>query len=177
VLAVAGKSEVVLHPTCTLATGVQNPSAADSPRFRLPEKRTVAHGVLVTDVDGDGLLDVVVGASEPGAAEVRPLYVAFGQGDGSMASAPPAATPNLALPRLAVRLDLDAGTFPLAAGDLNDDGKADFVFPGLVAMSAPWEFATSTSSSMRLTSIRLASPTSTATARPTSSSPRARTAP
>lgn len=137
VLAVAGKSEVVLHPTCTLATGVQNPSAADSPRFRLPEKRTVAHGVLVTDVDGDGLLDVVVGASEPGAAEVRPLYVAFGQGDGSMASAPPAATPNLALPRLAVRLDLDAGTFPLAAGDLNDDGKADFVFPGLVAMSAP----------------------------------------
>ncbi|MBK7579182.1 MAG: VCBS repeat-containing protein [Myxococcales bacterium] len=95
---------------------------------------------LAADLNGDGHLDIVIGSANlevnPLGAERHEIFAAFGNGDGTFKDDMGAGgTANKA-----VRLSVDKGkpffpAVPLAAGDLNSDGRADFVFPGGIALS------------------------------------------
>jgi hypothetical protein len=87
-------------------------------------------------VNGDGHLDLLLVSDETfldGTDTRYKTYVAFGAGDGTFNSTQPAvvgATDNLA-----AVVGLSVPALPLAAGDVNGDGKADFVFPGVIVFS------------------------------------------
>jgi hypothetical protein len=79
---------------------------------------------LVADIDGDGHLDVLVGAA--GRA-----YLARGDGAGLATAIPfnlPLANPTEVPPAIPM---------PLAAGDFTGDGAVDFVFPDYLLASSP----------------------------------------
>lgn len=92
---------------------------------------TVDGPVLAADVDGDHHEDLLI-TTDQGA------YVAFGHGDGTFSStADPSGTADLAAPLV---LTWEAGQTAatgllLAGGDLNTDGRTDFVFPEGLALS------------------------------------------
>lgn len=67
----------------------------------------------ITDVNGDGKLDIVVAANNNGTAASTGIAVLLGNGDGTFKTAVTSAS---------------AGGQYVAAGDLNGDGKADLVF-------------------------------------------------
>jgi len=96
----------------------------------LGEDHSIEQGILVARVNQDSHLDLVLG-DESGMP-----HVAFGRGDGTFAADPeaPEATLGTAWP-MSVMRGACADTppvdtrFPLAIGDLNADGVADWVSP------------------------------------------------
>jgi FG-GAP-like repeat len=78
----------------------------------------------ITDMDGDGHLDVLLGAGGR-------VYVAYGDGAGLSAAIPyrlPLANPAMVSPDIPM---------PLAAGDFTGDGAVDFVFEDHLLISHP----------------------------------------
>ncbi len=101
----------------------------------LGEGRRVGQSVLFGHVDGDTVLDLVVGDTEGRS------YVGFGVGDGTFAAdlSHIDATRGEARP---LRFDTSAcpdprvaDGYPLALGDLDADGRDDWVFPSGVVLS------------------------------------------
>jgi hypothetical protein len=98
----------------------------------LPSGATVVRGPLLMDVNGDGHLDFLVGASRcSGCDEVD---VAYGVGDGTFHSDPATIPPQNGNQRFST-YPLVAGPLPLAMGDLNGDGVLDQVTPEEVLVS------------------------------------------
>lgn len=98
----------------------------DEPREQLvslPAGLEIDAGPLAADVDGDGHVDVLLGASGK-------VYVAYGDGNRleDVAEGP------LALSEFATGVPFEL-PMPLAAGDISGDGKADFVLPEAVLTS------------------------------------------
>jgi hypothetical protein len=95
----------------------------------------IDRGVLGRDIDFDGHLDLVIGASGR-------TYVAYGLGNGQFTSQKMGGNLNEAAPYV---LPLVAGGeqgFPLEIADLNADGLPDFVVEGGIVLSknADYEF-------------------------------------
>jgi len=117
-LALRGSQSVWLYSVCELDPEQQRVVFRSSPErveLRLPDDAApIAHGPLLADVNGDGHLDVMI-ETEDGS------YIAYGDGLQLSAAERWRAPLDGSAP-----LDL---LLPLAAGDFNGDGKADFVYP------------------------------------------------
>ena len=90
----------------------------------LPEGAVVddGGGVIAYRVDPDDKLDLVIWTKTGGQ---RGIAVAYGQGDGTFATAPPGEGPSK--PQTAIPYASETILSPLAVGHLNDDGVLDFV--------------------------------------------------
>ncbi len=133
VLALPKAAEVLVYPLCTQNT-LNERGAADLIHVLLPSGLTVDRGVLVADVNGDGSLDLLVGARVSG---VLKTFVAYGTGGHGFSSVPNGAVDNkAAIFRLNTQTmeDFEPG-LPLAVGDTNNDGRPDFVTPNQVLTS------------------------------------------
>ena len=113
------------------ANGAWAPAGSEALDVTLAGGATVQGPALAIDVDSDQHPDLVI-ATDQGP------YVAFGRGDGTFSSTADASgTPDLAVPLV---LSWESGEaapsdLPLAGGDVNGDGRTDFVFPGGLALS------------------------------------------
>jgi hypothetical protein len=117
VIALHGQSELTVFTPCQLSAVSHDVAwwrEARVTRVSLQPQAAIDHGPLLADVNGDGHLDLLLGADEK-------TYVAFSDGH----------TLSEAKPLLARRDDAAVGDLPmpLAAGDFNGDGKADFIYP------------------------------------------------
>jgi hypothetical protein len=132
VLTAAGAKDVIIYSPCKLDGYAFNTDLGALPKVTLQGGAAVSLGATLADIDGDGKLDLLVlGPGKPGEYGA---FVAFGAGDGTF---------NSSLPALPGATDNVAGfagfsvkALPLAAGDLDGDGRADFVFPNELAWSA-----------------------------------------
>jgi hypothetical protein len=119
-----------VYSPCMFQNGKVVPNVAGPlVHVHLPGAHIVDAGVRVGDIDGDGHLDLLIGA-------VANTYVAFGDGTGGFHDAAGVAA-------AASLLDVDYGQvpvgsvrLPLAVADLNGDGKADLVTPDGIFISS-----------------------------------------
>ena len=125
VIAMRGQSEVSVFSPCRLDPVSHDVAWLPEPRVSrvsLQPPAAIDHGPLLADVDGDGHLDLLIGADQK-------TYVAFSDGHAL----------SVAKPLLASQ-DGDAAAdvpMPLAAGDFSGDGKADLIYPTLFMVSQP----------------------------------------
>lgn len=129
VLAYAGATSVDVYAPCKLDAGNIVPNVGASPqRVGVRGAKTVDRGVRAADFDGDGHVDLLVGAAGI-------TYVAFGDGRGHFHAGD--GTADEAAP---ATVDLETGSsaflsLPLDAADINGDGRIDFVTPYRVLVS------------------------------------------
>jgi hypothetical protein len=129
VIPLAGLAYVPVFSPC--ANGAWAPAGGAPLDVGLAGGATVQGPARAVDVDADQHEDLVI-TTDQGA------YVAFGRGDGTFSSTADASgTANLAVPLV---LSWESGEvapsdLPLAGGDVNGDGRTDYVFPGGLALA------------------------------------------
>jgi hypothetical protein len=121
--------------TCTRPTAYQK-----APEITLPEELGLADSeVLFVDVDGDANLDILLPLGQPYPDvpldfdflnPVSSVWVAYGAGDGTFGTA------LEELPGLSPVATTSVGG-PLAGGDLDGDGLADYVMPSGIFLAVP----------------------------------------
>jgi hypothetical protein len=127
VLAFRGERHVSVHSICEWDAQTDLVSWLDPPRsenVELDPPAELSDGLLIADLDGDAFLDLLIG-SDAGP------YAAFGDGRTLSAAEP---YPVLPLAEGSLFL-IDPSKLPLAAGDLNEDGRADLVYPNALVLS------------------------------------------
>lgn len=141
----AAPKVTVYEPCVETATGVTWNARAGigAAEVSMPSGFVVASGPRAADVDGDGHLDLLVGVVRADSAgDVPQAVVAYGNGAMAFRSEP--GGQGLANQTSVLRLDIDRGDglaesstveLPLAAADLNADGRTDYVFPYGIAVS------------------------------------------
>jgi hypothetical protein len=120
VLAFEGRTHASVLDVCSAADNLYGAvwkDHADEQRVELPGAARLDAPPLVADLDGDGHLDLLLGASGK-------LFAAYGDGSELQGQAAP-----FVLPFVLEVSTFAATSHPLAAGDFTNDGIADFVFP------------------------------------------------
>jgi len=126
VVAFTGATGVDVYSPCMFQGSNIVPNAAGPiAHVSLPVGFTVLQGVRAGDVDGDGHLDLLIGTN------FLSTYWARGNGVGGFGGAAKLVVDTGGLPNASIRL-------PVAVGDLNGDGKADFVAPTGIYISDPF---------------------------------------
>ena len=134
VLMEMGAGEVNIYSPCKAAGYAWNDDFFALPKVKLANGAHLGFGGSLADLNGDGHLDLLLLSDEEtavkkpdGTEELRyRSYVAFGAGDGTFNSTLPVVPGSV--DHTAAPTDVLLPDLPLAAGDLNGDNKADFVF-------------------------------------------------
>jgi hypothetical protein len=153
VIAYKDASNVLVYAVCKTSNGAvafNDAGISSLLTVALPSGITVDSGVIAGDVDGDGHLDLVIGAQGQ-------TYVAYGTGgalfhENPVSSGDAGSDDTASLLTLAATsspfvslMDLPSSEFtgeelfpkmPLAVGDLNADGVSDFVLPDFIMVSS-----------------------------------------